>query len=126
MYSLSLGIDPPEDSIEGKYENSGSDPHDESEVGVLWVVVGSLRDGGMSGSALFVFDDAHVVGVTGGEDDDGEVDYNDPIKLEHSKDSFLLFPVNLDHKYKCINIKASEYQFWKKFSLGIIFSFLWR
>lgn len=68
---LCSGVDPPKEGVEGEYEYGGADAHDESEVGVLRVVVGGLGDGGMSGPALFIFDDAHVIGVAGSQYDDG-------------------------------------------------------
>lgn len=80
--ALGLGVDPAEEGVEGEDEYGGADAHDEAEVGVLGVVVGGLGDGGVSGPALLVFDDAHVVGVAGGEDDDGQVDHHDPVELE--------------------------------------------
>lgn len=45
-------------------------------------MVGCLGDGGVVSSALFVFDDAHVVGVAGGEDHDGDVKVEDPVEFE--------------------------------------------
>lgn len=76
---FSLGVDPSEDCVKDQYEYGRSNAHDKPEVGVLRVVISGLRDGGVSSSALFVFDDAHVVGVEGCEYDDGQVDDDYPI-----------------------------------------------
>ena len=65
--------------MEDKHQNTRSDAHNKPEICVLWVMVGSLSDGGMASPALFVFDDAHIVGITGGQDDYRKVEDDDPV-----------------------------------------------
>ena len=80
-----LDIDPSKDSVENEHEDTGGDSHVEPEECVLREVVGCLSDGGVrKGLALFIFDDAHIVGVAWCKDDDGHVDEYNPVESEGS------------------------------------------
>ena len=83
-YFLSLSVDPSIEIDKDKDEYGCCDAHDKPEVCILGKMIGSLGDGAVVGSTLFVFDDTHIVGVAGSENDDGKVEEHEFVDGELS------------------------------------------
>jgi len=76
-----LCVEPPKQCIKNKHNDTSGEAHNKPELDTFRVVVGRLSDGGVVWFALLVLDDAHVVGVAGAEDYEGDVEDDQPVEF---------------------------------------------